>query len=155
MATDCNVCKSTFGRVNIKKRLIVCCDGTFSGVDKGTDDYSSNVGRLSRAISRVGVTESGEKIPQIVYYQSGVGTGSLTYIDKQRQGTFLCAIQVPSSSLTFTQVLLVAASPRTSARPTISSRPTGARETRSSFLASRGARTRRGLWLASSAKSVS
>lgn len=89
MATDCNVCTSTFGRVNIKKRLVICCDGTFSGVDKGTDDYSSNVGRLSRAISRVGVTDSGEKIPQIVYYQSGVGTGSLTYIDKQRQGMFL------------------------------------------------------------------
>lgn len=89
MATACNVCTSTFGRVNIKKRLVICCDGTFSGVDKGTDDYSSNVGRLSRAISRVGVTDSGEKISQIVYYQSGVGTGSLTYIDKQRQGMFL------------------------------------------------------------------
>lgn len=84
--SDCLPCKSTFGRVNIKKRLIVCCDGTFSGVDKGTDDYLSNVGRLSRAISRVRVTESGERIPQVVYYQPGVGTGSLTYIGKQRQG---------------------------------------------------------------------
>ena len=90
MATpaDCGACSSNFGRVNIKKRLIVCCDGTFSGVDKGTEDYSSNVGRLSRAISRVGVTKAGDQIPQIVYYQSGVGTGSLTYIDKQRQGAF-------------------------------------------------------------------
>ncbi len=89
MATDCKACTSNYGRVNIKKRLVICCDGTFSGVDKGTEDYSSNVARLSRAISRVGVTESGEKIPQIVYYQSGVGTGSLTYLDKQRQGMFL------------------------------------------------------------------
>ncbi len=86
MATDCNVCTSNYGRVNIKKRLVICCDGTFSGVDKGTDDYASNVGRLSRAICRVGVTDKGEKIQQVVYYQSGVGTGSLTYIDKQRQG---------------------------------------------------------------------
>lgn len=85
---ECNVCTSDNGRVNIKKRLIVCCDGTFSGLDKGTDDYASNVGRLSRAISRVGITKTGEKIPQIVYYQSGVGTGSLTYVDKQRQGAF-------------------------------------------------------------------
>ncbi|KAM7213975.1 Uncharacterized alpha/beta hydrolase domain (DUF2235) domain containing protein [Rhypophila decipiens] len=90
MATvaDCSACTSTFGRVNIKKRLIVCCDGTFSGVDKGTEDYASNVGRLSRAISRVGLTKTGEKIPQIVYYQSGIGTGSLTYVDKARQGAF-------------------------------------------------------------------
>ncbi|KAK4224137.1 hypothetical protein QBC38DRAFT_538669 [Podospora fimiseda] len=88
MVSNCKVCTSYNGRVNIKKRLIVCCDGTFSGVDKGTDDYASNVGRISRAISRVGLTKTGEKIPQIVYYQSGVGTGSLTYVDKSRQGAF-------------------------------------------------------------------
>lgn len=64
----------------------MCCDGTFSGVDKGTDDYSSNVARLTRVISNVGISKTGEKIPQVVYYQSGVGTGSLTYVDKVRQG---------------------------------------------------------------------
>lgn len=86
MASDCLACTSTQFAGNIKKRLIVCCDGTFSGVDKGTEDYSSNVARLIRVISNVGITSTGEKVPQVVYYQSGVGTGSLTYVDKARQG---------------------------------------------------------------------
>ncbi|KAI5458851.1 peptidoglycan binding domain-containing protein [Mariannaea sp. PMI_226] len=93
MATNCRACTSTNGQGNIKKRLIVCCDGTFSGVDKGTKDYSSNVARLSRVISRVGATKD-EEIPQVVYYQSGVGTGSLTYIDKKRQGTYSDPIDI-------------------------------------------------------------
>ncbi|ORX96874.1 peptidoglycan binding domain-containing protein [Basidiobolus meristosporus CBS 931.73] len=88
MTDNCLACKSTQAQGNIKKRLIVCCDGTFNGVDKGTEDYSSNVARLSRVISRVGINNEGEKVPQIVYYQSGVGTGSLTHVDKARQGAF-------------------------------------------------------------------
>ncbi|KAI0967915.1 peptidoglycan binding domain-containing protein [Xylaria arbuscula] len=85
MDSNCLVCKSNYLRGSIKKRLVVCCDGTFSGVDKGDDQYSSNVARLSRTISKVGITPEGEKIPQVVYYQSGVGTGSLTVINKTRQ----------------------------------------------------------------------
>ncbi|KAI0553025.1 peptidoglycan binding domain-containing protein [Xylaria curta] len=86
MEPDCQVCKSNYLRGPIKKRLIVCCDGTFFGVDKGDDQYSSNVARLCRTISKVGITTEGEKVPQVVYYQSGVGTGSLTVINKTRQG---------------------------------------------------------------------
>ncbi|KAI1126239.1 peptidoglycan binding domain-containing protein [Nemania abortiva] len=86
MDSNCSVCTSNYLRGSIKKRLIVCCDGTFSGVDKGDDQYSSNVARLSRTISKVGITSDGEKVPQVVYYQSGVGTGSLTVINKTRQG---------------------------------------------------------------------
>jgi uncharacterized protein (DUF2235 family) len=93
MATDCQACTSVQFSRNIKKRLIVCCDGTFNGVDKGGDDYSSNVARLSRVISNVGISKTGERIPQVVYYQSGVGTGSLTYVDKVRQGE----LTVPNS----------------------------------------------------------
>ncbi|EFY88009.1 peptidoglycan binding domain containing protein [Metarhizium acridum CQMa 102] len=88
MTSECNACTSVQFSGNVKKRLIVCCDGTFSGVDKGTDDYSSNVARLCRVISNVGISTTGERIPQVVYYQSGVGTGSLTYVDKVRQGAF-------------------------------------------------------------------
>lgn len=88
MASDCRACSATQHQGNIRKRLIVCCDGTFSGVDHGTQDYSSNVARLSRVIARVGVTPEGHKIPQVVFYQSGVGTGSLTKVDKARQGAF-------------------------------------------------------------------
>ncbi|KAL1967095.1 hypothetical protein VTN77DRAFT_3619 [Rasamsonia byssochlamydoides] len=60
------------------KRLIVCCDGTW---DDSTSDYSqppTNVTRICRALSRNAVVEeNGSKklIPQIVYYQKGVGSG--------------------------------------------------------------------------------
>jgi uncharacterized protein (DUF2235 family) len=70
----------------LKKRLIVCCDGTGNSSDKGTSNYSSNVARMSRVIARVGITPEGEKVPQLVYYQSGVGTGSLTAVNKTLQG---------------------------------------------------------------------
>jgi uncharacterized protein (DUF2235 family) len=86
MGSDCSACSSPYLQGNVKKRLIVCCDGTFSGLDKGTAQYSSSVARLSRVISRVGINEEGEKVSQVVYYQSGVGTGSLTTINKSLQG---------------------------------------------------------------------
>ncbi|GAO19021.1 uncharacterized protein UV8b_01147 [Ustilaginoidea virens] len=88
MSDDCQACNATYAQGNLRKRLIVCCDGTSYGVDKGTADYASNVGRISRAISRVGVASDGEKVSQVVYYQSGVGTGSLTSVDRARQGAF-------------------------------------------------------------------
>ena len=52
------------------KRLVVCCDGTWDDADAGGS--FSNVVRLSRAIQAK--AENGTE--QIVYYQSGVGTGS-------------------------------------------------------------------------------
>lgn len=61
------------------KRLIVCCDGTWldsnSGLHDGKIIPPSNVTRICRAIK----TTSDDGIPQIVYYQSGVGsTGTLS-----------------------------------------------------------------------------
>ncbi|KAF3925814.1 hypothetical protein ABW20_dc0102429 [Dactylellina cionopaga] len=78
----------------VKKRLIICCDGTWFSADKGTINMPSNVARISRLIASEGVkvvrNDKGEdiniSIPQIVYYQSGVGTGSLTFVDKRIQG---------------------------------------------------------------------
>ena len=52
------------------KRLIVCCDGTWDDADAGGS--FSNVVRLSRAIK----AKAEDGTEQIVYYQSGVGTGS-------------------------------------------------------------------------------
>jgi uncharacterized protein (DUF2235 family) len=86
VSTHCALCNSTYLSNPLKKRLIVCCDGTGSGSDKGTSDYSSNVARMSRVIARVGITAEGDKVPQLVYYQSGVGTGSLTAVNKTIQG---------------------------------------------------------------------
>jgi uncharacterized protein (DUF2235 family) len=53
------------------KRLIVCCDGTWKNSDSGAVDVPSNVTRLCRTINAT----TSDGIHQIVYYQSGVGTG--------------------------------------------------------------------------------
>ena len=50
------------------KRLVVCCDGTWNDTDQGTD--YTNVSRLAWAIKPI----DANGVPQIVYYQSGVGT---------------------------------------------------------------------------------
>jgi uncharacterized protein (DUF2235 family) len=77
----------------IRKRLIVCCDGTWFASDKGAKNLPSNVARIGRLVANEGeaiVIENGKgvlkKVPQIVYYQSGVGTGNLTFVDKRVQG---------------------------------------------------------------------
>ncbi|KAF1963523.1 hypothetical protein CC80DRAFT_8051, partial [Byssothecium circinans] len=54
---------------SLKKKLIVCCDGTWKG--ETFPSPSSNVLRISRCIA-----PKYENTPQIVYYQSGVGTGT-------------------------------------------------------------------------------
>jgi hypothetical protein len=58
-----------------KKRLFVCCDGTW--MDAVNSDYPlTNVARLSRCIKAVSVTEDNTQVLQIVYYQTGVGRGT-------------------------------------------------------------------------------
>ena len=57
-----------------KKRLIVCCDGTWNDADSGSD--FTNVARLAWAILPL-ETRGGNEIPQIVYYHCGVGSGDL------------------------------------------------------------------------------
>jgi len=54
-----------------KKRLIVCCDGTWSDAD--SSEEFTNVVRLARAI-KPNDARADPPIPQIVYYQSGVGS---------------------------------------------------------------------------------
>ncbi|EKG14295.1 protein of unknown function DUF2235 [Macrophomina phaseolina MS6] len=57
-----------------KKRLIVCCDGTWQVADRKPTTALSNVAKLSRMIHRE--SEGDNPFPQVVYYQSGVGTSS-------------------------------------------------------------------------------
>ncbi|TAQ87103.1 hypothetical protein B7494_g4572 [Chlorociboria aeruginascens] len=77
---------------SIPKRIIVCCDGTWYASDKGGNNLPSNVARISRSLAKVGIIEhgpqTGEKIGQVVCYQSGVGTGNLGVLDKAWQGAF-------------------------------------------------------------------
>ncbi|TVY44637.1 Uncharacterized protein LOCC1_G003982 [Lachnellula occidentalis] len=72
-----------------RKRLILCCDGTWMDSDAGfnkptwipyrptgTLQVPSNVTRIARALRRTGR----DGIPQIIYYHSGVGTSS-SFVD--------------------------------------------------------------------------
>ena len=73
----------------IGKRIIVACDGTWQDADSDSKrDYpwwkfwrrerhltpASNVARLCRCISKEGVDQKGQPVPQIVFYQAGIGT---------------------------------------------------------------------------------
>jgi len=62
-----------------RKRLIICFDGTWNNADNGGNP--TNVVRIARAIPSVGA----DGIPQIVYYEPGVGTG---IFDKYIGGVF-------------------------------------------------------------------
>lgn len=73
------------------KRLILCLDGTWDS-DLSTQRHPSlpsNIARLSRMIARQGTTSDGNPIEQVVYYQSGVGTGALNLWDRLYQGMVL------------------------------------------------------------------
>ncbi|KAF7506167.1 hypothetical protein GJ744_012147 [Endocarpon pusillum] len=73
----------------IRKRIIVACDGTWQDADSDSERVypvwkfwrrerylmpASNVARLCRCISKEGVDEQGRPVPQLVFYQAGVGT---------------------------------------------------------------------------------
>ena len=55
------------------KRLIVCCDGTWNDADSAGE--FTNVVRMARAVLPADA-RGGRETPQVVYYQSGVGTGA-------------------------------------------------------------------------------
>lgn len=69
------------------KRLIICCDGTWQSSDSGEDGIPSNIARFSRILAAQGKTASGADIEQVVYYQTGVGTGAMGKLDRITQGT--------------------------------------------------------------------
>jgi Uncharacterized alpha/beta hydrolase domain (DUF2235) len=72
----------------IRKRIIVACDGTWQDADSDYERIypwkfwrrecylmpASNVARLCRCISKEGVDANGQPVPQLVFYQAGVGT---------------------------------------------------------------------------------
>ncbi|KAI4592502.1 hypothetical protein KJ359_011084 [Pestalotiopsis sp. 9143b] len=60
-----------------RKRIIVCCDGTWQSATSGKKNVPSNVTRLARELDRVGVDADGQEWQQVVWYDSGVGTTSL------------------------------------------------------------------------------
>lgn len=68
-------------QVSLNKRLIVCCDGTWEdGNSEEINNPLSNITRIARALKpHAEVTVNGVPtlMPQITYYQKGVGTGIL------------------------------------------------------------------------------
>lgn len=70
----------------VPKRIIICCDGTWQSSVSGEENIPSNVTRLCRHLARTGKDDEGKVWQQLVYYDSGVGTGSLNFLEKKRQG---------------------------------------------------------------------
>ena len=71
-----------------RRRLVICCDGTWQSSVSSKNNIPSNVTRLCRLIARVGADKDdpSKKFHQIVYYDSGIGTGNLSASEARRQG---------------------------------------------------------------------
>lgn len=70
------------------RRIIICCDGTWQSSVSSNDNVPSNVTKLCRNIARIGVdrNDKTKKFHQLVYYDSGIGTGNLSNSERKRQG---------------------------------------------------------------------
>jgi uncharacterized protein (DUF2235 family) len=71
-----------------RRRLVICCDGTWQSSVSSKNNIPTNVTRLCRLIARVGADKDdpSKKFHQIVYYDSGIGTGNLSASEARRQG---------------------------------------------------------------------
>jgi uncharacterized protein (DUF2235 family) len=66
-----------WGPKPIRKRLVVCCDGTWQAANHASHEIPSNIAKLSRAISKTYVDEDGLAAPQVVFYDAGVATSNI------------------------------------------------------------------------------
>ncbi|OOQ84258.1 hypothetical protein PEBR_33900 [Penicillium brasilianum] len=65
----------------VRKRIIICCDGTWQSAVSGKKNVPSNVTRLCRSLNPVGTDKDGNQWQQVVWYDSGVGTTALALGD--------------------------------------------------------------------------
>ncbi|TQN65420.1 hypothetical protein CSHISOI_10016 [Colletotrichum shisoi] len=83
-STVSDVCKKAH-----RKKIIICCDGTWQSSVSGETNVPSNVTRLARSMALTGEDEDGNTCQQIVYYSAGIGTGAgVGIIDRGRQAGF-------------------------------------------------------------------
>lgn len=68
------------------KRIVLCCDGTWQSSVSGKHNLPSNITRIARTIAKAGRDDDGKVWQQVVYYDSGVGSGSLSKLESDRQG---------------------------------------------------------------------
>ena len=73
---------TTWGHDGPVKRLVVCCDGTWAKPD---NKFVTNVEKIARTIQIDSASAGG--VPQLVYYISGVGSGSFA-ADRLLGGAF-------------------------------------------------------------------
>lgn len=66
-------------RPELKKRIILCSDGTWLASDMGHKSIPTNVAKLARAVAKNGPDGNGDIVKQIVFYQSGLGSGYLPF----------------------------------------------------------------------------
>ncbi|GKZ24599.1 hypothetical protein AbraIFM66951_012003 [Aspergillus brasiliensis] len=65
-----------------KKRIVLCFDGTSQASNHGREEVPSNATKLSLSLERWFTNDDGVRSPQIVYYDSGVGTDEVGEIGK-------------------------------------------------------------------------
>jgi len=70
------------------KRLIICCDGTWKSSDQASSKVNNptNITRLCRALKKAEVHKDITETQQVVYYQTGLGTGAMSAVQKQIAG---------------------------------------------------------------------
>jgi uncharacterized protein (DUF2235 family) len=66
------------------KRIAICCDGTWNSADRVTKDGEPCVTNVLKMAVRIAKHDG--QIPQIIYYDQGVGTGN--FFDKVSGGAF-------------------------------------------------------------------
>ncbi|KAJ5656702.1 hypothetical protein N7507_008652 [Penicillium longicatenatum] len=71
----------------VRKRIIICCDGTWQSAVSGQKNVPSNVTRLCRALNHIGTDDKGDQWQQVVWYDSGVGTNG-GVVEEVVQGAF-------------------------------------------------------------------
>jgi hypothetical protein len=71
--------------VPARKRIIICCDGTWQSSTTNNENVPSNVTRLTRYLLKIGRDHEQNQWQQIVYYDAGIGTGVHT-MEAKRQG---------------------------------------------------------------------
>jgi uncharacterized protein (DUF2235 family) len=80
------------------RRLIICCDGTWQSSVTDRENIPSNITRLARSFEPQAYDKkTGTWWQQIVYYDSGVGTGDaggFWNIEGKRKGTLLVSYKV-------------------------------------------------------------
>jgi uncharacterized protein (DUF2235 family) len=71
--------------MHARKRIIICCNGTWQSSTTNKENIPSNVTRLTRYLLKMGRDDQKNDWQQLVYYDAGIGTG-VHAMEAKRQG---------------------------------------------------------------------